>query len=130
MPDSNYLTKQYNGFLVQAQKNPQLVLLLNNFRQGWQKYGYRIKIGLVIFVVFLIIVLGIRFGSSLARIFAPTPVTPVAIPDVTPIPTTTINSELQKIQTQIKSFNILLPDPAAPAVDPNIYLETLPIKDN
>lgn len=121
------LREQYQQFIEQAKKNPQLMLLIQNLQQKWQIYGYRIKIALIIIITLIIITLGIRFGSSLARLFRPAPVTPEPIPDVVPTPTMEAVSQLRQIRDELNMFNVILPDPAPPAVDPEIHLESLPI---
>ena len=123
------IKKQYQDFISQAKKNPQLMDWIAQLKNFWVKFGFRIKLIFTGFIVLIIVLLGIRFGSTLASIFRPPPVSPPPLPNITPTPTIKINSELENIRDQLQNFPILLPDPAVPPVDPDIHLQSLPIED-
>ena len=85
---------QYQKFIDQAKKNPQLTDSIKKIEVKWQLYGYKIKLALTIFVILIIITIGLRFGINLAQIFRPKSAAPISIPDVTPTPTTQVRSDL------------------------------------
>jgi hypothetical protein len=123
------IDKQKKDLIEQAKKNPQLMELVEETQGFWSKYGFKIKLALVGIIVLIVVVLGVRLGSNLAGIFRPSSATPPEIPDITPTVESTTQTELQNLKEEIKEFETLLPDPAPPPVDENIYLQIDPSKE-
>lgn len=123
------IDKQKQEFVEQAKKNPQLMELLEEIQSFWSKYGFKIKLILIGILILTIVVIGIRVGSNVAGLFRPSPATPPEIPNITPTQESITQTELQRLKEEIKEFETLLPDPAPPPVDENIYIQTDPSKE-
>jgi hypothetical protein len=74
------------------------------------------------FLVFVVL-FGLAFGNSLARIFRPQSISIPLLPTVTPTVAPAVSTSFDALRDQVRTFTGILPDPAPPAVDDNINLQ-------
>lgn len=76
--------------------------------------------------LFVVISVGLNLGLSLAKNSKTPEITPPPLPSYSPTPSPNLSSSFDQIYSDLNSFSSLLPDPAPPAVDPNITLQQSP----
>lgn len=105
---------------VAAGPLPQTLVQL---KAKYQPYRRQILLVGAGFVVLLVVVLGLRFGGLLARIFRPGDLEVTQLPTVTPTQAPAVATSFDAVKEQVKDFSGILPDPAPPAVDHDIDLQ-------
>lgn len=120
--------EQYQNFVILIKKNPQLISFVSKFQIIWIKYGFRIKLISAFLVIVFLILIAIRLGTNFANQSRPDALQPPPIADITPPAEIKTETEIEKLRQEIQDFSTLLPDPAPPAVDPDISLN--PINSN
>lgn len=101
---------------------PQVRELLEKSSVFWKEYGFKVKIGGAVIGVMIVALIAIRIGQNISAINQPQQAQVSAIPTVQPTVVISKPSVFDGLKTQVTDFTTLLPDPAPPAVDPNISL--------
>lgn len=113
------LKTSWEKFSYQVHQHPQLA----GFFAWWQKYHRHIKLAAAALFLLIMIIFGLQLGLSLADKSSLPDVAPPPIATVTPTVTTTVTTPLNQLRTEVERFQLLLPDPAPPAVDHDITLK-------
>lgn len=114
--------KQFEEFKVLASKNPQLMLLINKLRTFIKEYSYQIKLIIASAFLLSVIITAISIGLNSYKRNKPEKVTPEPIRNIEISPTPIKDSVFRSIKNEVMEFNVVLPDPAPPPVDHEIYL--------
>lgn len=125
-PQTNQFKDQLKEAKERFKNSPQTKHIYEAWITFWSQYGYPIKLTTVILVILFVIVTAINFGLNVSRRNQPKTILPEDLPGVSPTKTITRDSELNNLRQTVKDFSVILPDPGAPPVDPEIYIGTPP----
>lgn len=128
-PTSVVIKEQWEFFKKQSAltiSTTPLPGLLSQLRSQIEHYKTIIMLIFAGIALLILISIGLNLGLSLAKNAKTPEITPPPLPSFTPTPSPNISSSFDQIYTDLNSFSSLLPDPAPPAVDPDITLQQTP----